>query len=303
MKKIIVVLMAVLVLAGCAPKGKTQGNIEITHKLGTTNVTLNPDKVVIFDMGILDIYQKFELPVGAVAKASLPKSLDAYNDEAVMDAGTLFEPNLEALAEYGPELIIVSGRASKHYDELSKIAPTIYMGRDSSDAGLLESVATNIDTLSKIYTDTDFKDAMKPLNDAVTNLATKAKASNLSTMFIMANGDEAKSFGAKSRYDHVFNEFGFTPVDHELDPSTHGASVSFELINALQPEIMIVMDRAAVTGGKTLAKTLMDNDYVNNTPAAKNNRIIYVNPESWYLTEGGYQAILDMVNELTPLFS
>ena len=78
-----------------------------------------------------------ELPVGGVPKDSLPTALKIYDKDEVLNAGTLFEPDFEKIMEYGPDLIIISGRASKQYEELSKIAPTVYMGNDTDHSSRL----------------------------------------------------------------------------------------------------------------------------------------------------------------------
>lgn len=302
MKKIGIIIALVLMLVGCTTQQTSNESISISHKLGNTLVKTNPEKVIIFDMGLLDIYDSFDLKVGGVAKDSLPNQLKKFDTDEIINAGTLFEPNFESIAAYAPDLIIISGRTSKHYDELSKIAPTVYLGRDSSDEGYLASIKSNVDILKAIYTKHKFSDIVSELEVKLNELKNKVNAANYTTLFAMANGDEVKAFGPKSRYDVVFNEFGFKTVDANFDTSTHGATVTFEFINSLQPDVMIVMDRAQVTGGATLAKELLNNDFVTNTPAYKENRIIYVDPSNWYLTEGGIHAFESMIDECMTIF-
>lgn len=301
MKKLSIALLLFFVLMGCTPQVSHE-TISITHKLGTSEVVTNPGKVVVFDMGILDIMDALDLKVGAIPKSNLPDALSAYSGDDTVDVGTLFEPNYETLSEYAPDLIIISGRASKQYEELSKIAPTIYLGTDTSDDGLLASIHANVDVLKEIYPNLDATEKMNTLDSAVTKLHDLATASSEKTLFLLANGDEVTTFGKGSRYDHVFTDFGFIPVIEDVESSTHGVAVSFEQIYQLNPDIILVMDRSSVTGGTGNAAELLDNDFVNQTNAAINQKIIYVNPQAWYLTEGGYNSVLSMTEELLPLY-
>lgn len=296
-------LLTLVLLTGCTAKSSSTQTITITHKLGTTKTHINPQKVVVFDMGIIDMMDTYQLPIYGVPKASLTSSLQKYSREDLFDAGSLFEPNFEALSEAAPDLIIISGRTAKQYEELTKIAPTLYMGHDSHPDGLLASMKTNTQMLHELYPDHELNDHINVLETQTQAFRDRVIKKNETLLFIMANGNEIKSFGPGSRYDHVYSEFGFKPVDHQFESSTHGSALSFELLQHLDPGIILVMDRAQVTGGESNAKALMDNSFVKATTAYKNNHIIYVNPETWYLTEGGYQGVTSMLVELEPLLS
>lgn len=304
MKKIFVTFITLILLVGCsAPKAATKEKIEITHKLGTTEVETNPDKVFVFDMGIVDIMKTLELNIGGVPVEALPTPLKDVNKEGIVNIGSLFEPDFEKIAEEAPNLIIVSGRSSKHYEQLSEIAPTIYMGSDVSSEGLLASINKNVETFGLIFPDTNFDKATASLEAAIKEVHDKAEKSGYNTLFLMANGNEIRAFGPGSRYDHVFTTFGFKSVADNIEESTHGSGLSYELIQSLNPDVIIVMDRGAIVKGDKTAEELMDNAFVKETEAAKNNRIIYVDPQNWYLTEGGIQSVLSMSKELNNLFA
>lgn len=296
MKKLILMTLT-LMLCACSPK-TTHKQITIEHKLGTTQIAENPKKIAVFDMGILDILDGVEIQVGAVPKASLPQALDKYKDETIVDAGTLFEPNYESLAEYQPDVIIISGRASKNYDTLSEIAPTLYLGTGSSEEGLIASIEENIKDLEILFPQTDFRSNFDEAKKNVESLNALTSSLDYKTMFILANGGAISSYGPGSRYDHVFNEFGFKPVSETFKESTHGDKLSFELVSKINPDILIIMDRGAIAGSDVLAKELLENEFIQNTSAYKENRIIFVDPQTWYLTEGGINAINSATKEL-----
>ncbi|MFD7320989.1 ABC transporter substrate-binding protein [Streptomyces sp. NPDC059875] len=102
----------------------------LTHALGTTEITSAPKRVVVLDVGELDNVVSLGIkPVGyapAEGDDGIPTYLkkDAGSPKSV---GTINNLNLEAIANLEPDLILGSQlRAADKYDELSKIAPTVF---------------------------------------------------------------------------------------------------------------------------------------------------------------------------------
>lgn len=120
----------------------------VKHQLGETKVKTNPKKVVVFDMGALDTLDKFGVEVAAVPHDGLPKYLSSYKD-TTENAGGLKEPDFEKINELAPDLILISGRQSEAYEELSKIAPTVFVGVDTTK--YMESFKENVTLLGKIF--------------------------------------------------------------------------------------------------------------------------------------------------------
>ena len=107
--------------------------LTIKHESGETKVPIHPQKVVVFDYGVLDSLDKLGVKVAGVPKESLPSYLSKFKADKYENVGTLFEPDFEKIHKMKPDLIIISGRSSEAYDELSKIAPTINMQVDSAN--------------------------------------------------------------------------------------------------------------------------------------------------------------------------
>lgn len=296
MRKLLIVVIGVFI-TGCAPR-VSHNTITLEHKLGTTEITENPKKVIVFDMGILEILDDAGVEVYGVPKQSLTKRLENYQGSKYLDAGTLFEPDFESIANASPDLIIISGRASKNFDTLSEIAPTVFLGTGSRNDGLLASIEANIEDLKLIFPKASFDSMLESMTDSLETLKDKTASLNGKAMFLLANGDSISSYGPGSRYDHVFNEFGFEPVDETFKDSTHGDNLSFELVAKINPDYLIVMDRGAIAGSDVSAASLLDNDYVKMTKAYQNDKIIFVDPETWYLTEGGIGALERATKEL-----
>ncbi|MFI5629393.1 ABC transporter substrate-binding protein [Streptomyces sp. NPDC051664] len=102
----------------------------LTHAMGTTELKSAPKRVVVLDVGEFDNVVSLGVkPVGyapSEGDAAIPSYLkkDAGNPKNV---GTINNLNLEAIAGLKPDLILGSQlRAADKYDQLSKIAPTVF---------------------------------------------------------------------------------------------------------------------------------------------------------------------------------
>lgn len=309
MKKKIVLIIAVIIFAigsfmivDMLNEGrKHTGDVEITHDLGTTLVSKNPKKVVVFDFGILETLDKLGIEVLGVPKASLPIHLNKYNSNKYTDVGTLFEPNFELLYDLAPDLIIISGRQSSLYSEFDDVAPTIYL--PIVNTNFVESFEHNIKTLEKIFTKEDkFADYLEEVKKDIEDLNSIATNSNLKALVLMVSTDSISALGIGSRYDVVHNEFGVKPAAPNITISTHGQTVTYEYILEVNPDIIYVVDRALVTEGTEIAKQMLNNSFVNQTKAAVNGKIIYLSSAQWYISTGGIDSMKVMINEIRSAF-
>ncbi|NQD53449.1 ABC transporter substrate-binding protein, partial [Bacillus altitudinis] len=118
-------------------------------------------------------------------------------------------------------------------------------------------------------------------------------------LVIMANDSKMTAFGPKSRYGLIHDVFGITPADQKLEPSDkHGQSISYEYMVKTNPDYLFVVDRGAAIGEETSAKQLVENDYVKSVKAVKNNHVVYLNSDMWYLAGGGLESLNAMIDEV-----
>lgn len=136
-QRVFAALLAMLVLvvaSGCGAseddsRGAGPGRV-IQHAKGKTKITGTPRRVVVLDTGELDAVLALGIkPVGTVvpdANGSLPRYL-ADRVGKVAKVGTIGQPKMEKIAALRPDLILSSKvRDEERYDELSKIAPTVF---------------------------------------------------------------------------------------------------------------------------------------------------------------------------------
>lgn len=271
--------------------------VTVVHQLGETEVKRNPKNVIVFDYGILDTLDELEIEVTGVAPSNLPTYLSAYSAETYENVGTLFEPDLEKIYELQPELIVIGARQADYYEELSKIAPTISFAIDNSN--YLESFKTNMTYIGEIFGKEEaVKEKLTTYDEEIAQVSALAKEKGMNGLVVLANDKGISVFGPGSRFGIIHDNFGVTPVDTTIEVSSHGQSASFEYILEKNPDYIFVVDRAAVAGGETAAHELIENELIKLTDAYKNDRIIYLNPEAWYVANGGFQGTKIMIDEM-----
>jgi iron complex transport system substrate-binding protein len=124
-----------LALAACGTsdpaneRNDAEGEVRtIEHAMGTTEIPAEPQRVVVLDTDKIDTALSLGVtPIGAAraSEAELPTYLGDLSGVTVV--GTTAEPDLEAIEELEPDLILGSKfRQEAFYDELNAIAPTVF---------------------------------------------------------------------------------------------------------------------------------------------------------------------------------
>ena len=302
-KTIISMIVIIAVIFGIYGVTKFAGNgvsadgekIKITHQLGETEVPKNPSRVIVFDYGIADALNTLDVEIIGLPKSSLPSLLSKYEDGKYENVGSLTEPDMEKVYELKPDLIIMSGRLESYYEELNKIAPTIYLGVDNTD--YLGSFKKNMETLGQIFgKEKEVKAQVAKVEEAIGKVNEKAEGVN--ALIALANDNAFSVYGEGSRFGIIHKEFGIEAVDKTIESSTHGQKASFEYILDKNPDYLFVIDRAAVTGGNTSAKEMFDNEIIKKTDAYKNGNIVYLDADVWYTISGGIESTQKMVEEV-----
>jgi iron complex transport system substrate-binding protein len=301
-------LMLVLSLAACGSSANTAQDdsasqegeeIVVKHQLGETKVKKNPKNVVVFDFGVLDSLDKLGVEVAGVPQANVPPYLKKYGAGDYANVGSLKEPDFEKISSLGPDLIIISARQSDQYEEFSKIAPTIFMGVDTSR--YMESFTENMETLGKIFgKEAEVEKELKAINETIEKVKEKASASDKKALIILTTGGKTSAYGPGSRFGLIHDVLGVKPVDKNIKAATHGMSISFEYIAEKNPDYLFVIDRDQVVSGEggQPAEQVLNNDLVKGTKAYKDKNIVYLDPNYWYLSGGGLVSLSEMVKEV-----
>lgn len=269
----------------------------ISHSLGDIEVVKKPKKVVVFDFGTLDTLEALGLSdvvVGVPAK-NVPKYLQKFKD--ITSVGSVIEPNLETINELKPDLIIISGRQAKFYNKFNEIAPTLFVSIDN--ANFVDSFTNKIDTIATLWDkNTEANKAIEALKKQIEN-AKSAISADKKGLILLTNANRMSAFGSSSRFGIIHDVIGIPVVDESIKVGTHGNSVNAEYIAEKNPDFIFVVDRNVIVGNKERAQTILDNALVAKTNAAKNGKIIYLDPEYWYLSGGGLESLKAMIEEVS----
>ncbi|HEZ1836115.1 TPA: siderophore ABC transporter substrate-binding protein, partial [Neisseria meningitidis] len=243
--------------------------------------------------------------LGVKTGLSIDKNRLPYLDEyykTTKPAGTLFEPDYEALNAYKPQLIIIGSRAAKAFDKLNEIAPTIEMTADT--ANLKESAKERIDALAQIFGKQAEADKLKAEIDASFEAAKTAAQGKGKGLVILVNGGKMSAFGPSSRLGGwLHKDIGVPAVDEAIKEGSHGQHVSFEYLKEKNPDWLFVLDRSAAIGEEgQAAKDVLDNPLVAETTAWKKGQVVYLVPET-YLAAGGAQELLNASKQVADAFN
>ncbi|MDR2833663.1 MAG: ABC transporter substrate-binding protein, partial [Streptococcaceae bacterium] len=204
MKKTLLAFIALLFLViatGCATEtaatNEGRKTITVAHELGEVQVVKNPQNVVVLDFGMLDTMDKLGIQVTGIPKNNLPEYLSHFNTDEFSSVGGLRELDFEAIHALNPELIIISARQIEQYEELSDIAPTIFLGVDATD--YMNSFKKNVHTLGKIFDQSDkIDESLTQIDETIAQI--KEKAQGNSALVVLASEGSVSAFGPGSRF-------------------------------------------------------------------------------------------------------
>jgi iron complex transport system substrate-binding protein len=280
------VLLA-LVLSAMPSRGEP---IAVTHAQGETVLAGRPKTVLTLDLASLETLDAIGVEVTGVVGSHIPAHLSKYKDGKYLKIGTLFEPDYETINAAEPDLVIVAGRSSPKYKQLSAIAPTVDLTVD--DNAFLASSFRNARTLGRIFGKEDEVEArIRRIEAAVQAVRDKARGAGRG-LIVLTTGGRLSAYGSRSRFGTLHADFGIQPAVENLDRAIHGQGVSFELILKANPDWLFVIDRDAAIGqaGQPAAQ-LLDNPLVARTNAWRKGHITYLDPVRWYLVGGGLVSL------------
>jgi iron-siderophore transport system substrate-binding protein len=266
--------------------------VSITDSQGrTVEVPRNPETVVVLDWSAIRTLTDFGVEVDGAPQAvgTLPDDLAPVAESAAL-AGTLFEPDYEAISAMEPDLIIVGSRSGtpEVVAEMERITPAVidmsirYENAEEQIPQFIERV----EQLSTIFAfEDEASERLGAIEASISDTAEAAAASELSTMFVQVSGGTVGAYGPGSRYGIVFDDLGFAPTDAPVDDEgSHGQEISQEFFVQYNPGVVFVLDRSKTIGEEASpALEVLSNGLVDTTDAAENDRIVEVDGFSWYI--------------------
>ncbi|MFV5990966.1 ABC transporter substrate-binding protein [Streptomyces sp. NPDC056231] len=254
----------------------------LTHAMGKTELKSAPKRVVVLDVGEFDNVVSLGVkPVGyapSEGDEAIPSYLkkDAGNPKNV---GTINSLNLEAIAGLKPDLILGSQlRAADKYDQLSKIAPTVFSIRPGftwKENYLLNAAALDRTAKAKSQLDAYEKKAAKLGEDIGPDKPTISMVRYLP--------DRIRLYAKASFIGTILEDAGLPrPKNQQID----------DLATEISPEKIDEADADWIFTGvygdpkATKRDTAQSNPLWKNLKAVKEGRAKDVPDETWYLGLG-----------------
>ncbi len=291
------IITAAITLQGCDQKAadtpqniqKLAAPITVKHMLGSTVVDYLPQRVAVLDMNEADFLDQLNIPILGMPKDYVPHFLEKYkSDKQIQDLGAIVQPNMERIYALKPDLILMTPLHVNHYQELSKIAPTIHydINFNDSESNHINLVKDHLMTLGQIFNKEDLaREKALELDAEVKQVQSVTANRPEKALVVLHNNGAFSNFGIQSRYGFVFNAFGVKPASKAKDTSLHGQPISSEFIKQADPDILYIVDRTAVMERRsTINAATVENPLLRQTKAWKNGRVIFVDADAWYTT-------------------
>jgi len=273
-------------------------DVTIATARGDVTLAAKPATLAVFDIAALDTIAALGvMPAGVPDK--LYVNYLAEVGASAAPVGTIFEPNLEALANLGPDLIVIGSRSSTQGEALAPLAPTIDM---TIGADLVADARARVLAYGSLFGREDKAAELVAALDAKLAAVQAAAAGKGRALILMTNGPKVAAYGKGSRFGWLHSTLNLPEAHENLNPETHGDAVSFEFIAETNPEWLIVVDRAAAIGEASSAQATLDNPLVKGTIAGTKGQIIYLNPTPLYVAGGGYTSVMGTLDELLAAF-
>jgi len=273
-------------------------------------VPYDAQRIAVLDMAALDILDALGLGDRIVGSAKvtidyLARYNPADSEGAIGNLGTVKTADLEKVAACEPDVIFIGGRLASVYDDLSAIAPVVYLAVDYS-LGVVESTRRNAAVIASMFgkeaeISTMF-DGFQPRIDALNTVL-----NGRDMLLCMYNANAMSLMDTKSQLNILATELGGNNLGEtvgQTEKATHGEEASWETILNLNPEYLFVLDRSTATGsadeGILGAREVIENDLIKELDVYKDGKIVYFidHANVWYTATGGIQALDTMLSDL-----
>ncbi|MBI1450905.1 MULTISPECIES: ABC transporter substrate-binding protein [Acinetobacter] len=270
-----------------------------------------PQNIAVYDLSILDTLNALGIEAKIVPETSFSGDLAKYKNTQFIKAGSLFEPDVEKLKVAKPDLIFVGGRSAKAQSQLQQLAPTVNLSTQT------EHYVADLEQRTHLLAHAFKRE--KIANEKLAEIKKlqaelKTLTQSKSALMLFVNKDNYMLHATNDRFGFVYDLTGFKsvlPLSEKSDaPRPEAGSAEAQALaekNAqllkkaveTQPDYIILLDRGAVNTQQYTAKdSIKTHAILSQANAVKNNRVINVNADSWYLTGAGLDNTIAMLKEL-----
>lgn len=259
------------------------------------NVT---ERVVSFDYGSVDTLDALGLGDNIIAlpKQGLPDYLSQYAGEAYTDAGGMKSPDVEAIREASPTLILITGRQNAQRETFEELAPVMDTSLSGDD--YLAAFEDNVTRLAERFDATaQAESALKTLHKKIDEAHQRVEDA---PTVLMATHNQGNLM--LNTHPVAYEVLGLSQpeIPDSVPSETRGertfTRLSPEAIAEIGPDVLLIVDRSAAIGdeaadAEALRQSLAD-------AGAKDVRLEVLTPKLWYLSGGGLQSLSLQIDEI-----
>ncbi|GAA0357890.1 AraC family transcriptional regulator [Bacillus horti] len=286
--------------AGSSSATGTEGAARIIqHLKGEMTLEEVPQKIVVLDVQYIDhMLALGEQPIGSVIatsdKADFPEYLMDKLPDNVKILGTYQEPNLEAILESGPDLIISTEFQENVYDDLTKIAPTLMFERNEDWRTVIESFGKILDK------EQEAKDVVEQYQQKVSELKVKLeeKLEGETVALIRPREEMIRLHGTDHRTAAIlYTDLGLNPPDM-VQEAESSESIALEVMPDLNADhLFLLMDDS----NTELIGEFQNTNVWQGLTAVQDEQLYVVNTTMW-IGYYGPLAINLVIDEIAEAF-
>lgn len=283
--------------AAFAPAAFAQEKV-IAHAQGETTLAGTPEKVLTQDWAVFDNLSALGVPVAGVPASNAPSYLADQLPADAIQLGALGEPDFEGIAAAEADVYFVAARSARAYETAKDLVPTIDLS--VNNGAIIEGVKKNLATLGDIFgLEAKAAELSATLDAKVAEVKAAAEGKG-TALVLVTNAGKLGVYGPDSRVSWVYNEVGMPSALDSVNDGDHGGdAVSFEFLLETNPDWVFVVDRDAGVGQSAgAAQALLDNELFNQTTAAKEGQVVYLDPQAAYISMHGYQGVMLLLDQV-----
>jgi iron complex transport system substrate-binding protein len=274
----------------------------VKHLKGNTEIPAQIDKVVVLSAAYIDhLLTIGEKPFGVNVEVRyggdyLPYLADQL--EGVQTVGSADSPNLEAIVQLEPDVILIESRTAENtYEQLNKIAPTIVLGNEWLDYDSDTTYWTqDLLTIAEMYDKVELaKSKIAELDAKTAEAGAKIKAlSGNKLAYLRVREKTLQIYAAKGHPTNtlLYHDLGFTPA--ALTPSEQREDLSLEKVADLDSGYIVL---EVDPNGREFLKGMNDNVLWNKVPAVQQSKV-YETDSFWLFKGWGVIGRGEIVDEV-----
>lgn len=267
----------------------------IKHQKGETALQQKPEKIVVLDYQYLDQLLKLgKPPIGSVMPTTQSGAFPGNLKGRMLDfhvLGTKEAPDLEAIVQAAPDLIICTAFQEHLFEKLVHIAPTVMFDRNEDWRTTLRTLGSIVGKeLTARNVLNAYQKRIAELRSALTEKIGRQSVALIRPRDHLIRLQTTEHRTAKILYD----DLGMVPPQMAVDRSKTSSSISLEAMPALKADHLIVLQDGS---NAELVEEYQQTSIWKSLPAVQADQVYKADTTLW-VGYYGPNAIHQIVDEI-----